>query len=87
MGRTIPSFRLALGAEEARWKQFRSALDKSDRKMFDKMFASTRLHLAASTCAARPVPAHTAMISIAFRHQKRLKALKAAEIGGGDALR
>jgi hypothetical protein len=32
MGRTIPSFRIALEMEERRWKPFRNALDKSDRK-------------------------------------------------------
>ncbi len=82
MGRTIPSFRLALSAEETRWKPFRSTLDKSDRKAFDRMFSGTRLYLAASTCAARPVPVHTAMISIAFRHQKRLEVIKATRREG-----
>jgi hypothetical protein len=37
MGRTIPSFRIALAMEEEEpeWKKpFRNALDKSDRKKF-----------------------------------------------------
>jgi hypothetical protein len=46
------------------------------------MFSDTRLYLAASTCAARPVPVHTAMISIAFRHQKRLEVIKATRREG-----
>jgi hypothetical protein len=37
MGRTIPSFRIALEMEKAEWKPFRNALDKSDRKKFDEM--------------------------------------------------
>jgi hypothetical protein len=32
MGRTIPSFRIALGIEKDEWKLFRNALDKSERK-------------------------------------------------------
>ncbi|HEX6282487.1 MAG TPA: hypothetical protein VFZ67_09690 [Nitrososphaera sp.] len=32
MGRTIPSFRIALAMEKEEWKPFRNALDKSDRK-------------------------------------------------------
>jgi hypothetical protein len=34
MGRTIPSFRIALEMEKAVWRPFRNALDKSDRKKF-----------------------------------------------------
>jgi len=35
MGRTIPSFRIALAMDEKEeWKPFRNALDKSDRKEF-----------------------------------------------------
>jgi len=36
MGRTIPSFRIASEIEEGKWRPFRSALDKKDRKMFDE---------------------------------------------------
>jgi hypothetical protein len=38
MGRTIPSFRIALAIEKEEWKPFGNALDKSERKKFDKMF-------------------------------------------------
>ena len=40
MGRTIPSFRIALERmEERKWnKPFRNASDKSDRKKFAEMF-------------------------------------------------
>jgi hypothetical protein len=39
MGRTIPSFRIALAMEEGEWKPFRNALDKKlDRKKFDDNF-------------------------------------------------
>lgn len=38
MSRTIPSFRIELEMEEADWKPFRDALDKSDMKKFDVMF-------------------------------------------------
>jgi hypothetical protein len=31
MGRTIPSFRIALAIEKEEWKPFRNALDKSGR--------------------------------------------------------
>ena len=38
MGRTIPSFRIALAMEKEDWKPFRNALDKKDRKEFDEMW-------------------------------------------------
>jgi hypothetical protein len=47
MGRTIPSFRIALETEELDWKKpFRNALDKSERKKFDdEMFDISRLYI------------------------------------------
>jgi hypothetical protein len=37
MGRTMPSFRIALAIEEAEWnKPFRIAFNRSDRKKFDE---------------------------------------------------
>ena len=44
MGRTIPSFRLASVEERKEWKEFRKALDKSDRKAFDAMFDIAHLY-------------------------------------------
>jgi hypothetical protein len=38
MGRTIPSFRIALEIEKEEWKPFRNALGKADRKKFDDMW-------------------------------------------------
>jgi hypothetical protein len=39
MGRTIPSFRIASVLEEKKWRSFPNSLDKSDRKIFDKMLS------------------------------------------------
>jgi hypothetical protein len=47
MGRTIPSFRIALTIEKEEWKRFRNALDKSDRKKFDEMFDIPRFYISA----------------------------------------
>jgi hypothetical protein len=44
MGRTIPSFRMASVEERKEWKEFRKALDKSDRKVFDAMFDIAHLY-------------------------------------------
>ena len=36
VGRTVPPFRMGAEIERTKWKQFRSYLDKKDRKMFDQ---------------------------------------------------
>ena len=45
MGRTIPSFRIALAMEKEEWKLFRDALDKSDRKKFDDMWDLAKFYI------------------------------------------
>lgn len=47
MGRTVPSFRIALADEESEWKDYRKHLDNSERKDFDDMFALPRLYVSA----------------------------------------
>jgi hypothetical protein len=64
MGRTIPSFRIALAMEEAEWKPFRNALDKSDRKKFDEMFDIPRLYISACSYAVQPVRLYPILMSI-----------------------
>ena len=76
MGRTVPSFRIAAEIERTKWKQFRSLLDKKDRKMFDQMYDCVKLHNAACTMACRPVVIHAVLMSIIFEHYKQLTKLK-----------
>ena len=39
MGRTISSYRIASEIEIWKWRSFRKALDKRDRKVFDEMLS------------------------------------------------
>jgi hypothetical protein len=55
MGRTIPSFRLATADEKKQWKEFRQALNKSDRKAFDNMFLAASLYNSACSYTARSI--------------------------------
>jgi hypothetical protein len=75
MGRTIPSFRIALDMEKADWKPFRNALDKSERKDFDDMFDIPRLYLSACSNSVQLVPLHPIIMSILFHHYKELTQL------------
>jgi hypothetical protein len=72
MGRTIPSFRIALAMEERDWKPFRNALDKSEKKKFDEMFDIPRFYISACSNSVQLVPLHPIIMSILFHHYKEL---------------
>jgi hypothetical protein len=75
VGRTVPSFRIAAEIERTRWKQFRSLLDKKDRKLFDQMYDCVKLYNSACMMACRPVVIHAVLMSIIFEHYKQLTSL------------
>ena len=75
MGRTVPTFRLAAEIERTKWKQFRSLLDKSDRKKFDQMYDYVKLYNSTCMMACRPVVIHSVLMSIIFQHYKQLTSL------------
>lgn len=75
MGRTIPSFRIASTIEKEEWKLFRKALDESDRKIFDEMFAISSLYNSASSYSAKYVRIYPILMSIIFYHYKQLMEL------------
>jgi len=72
MGRTIPSYRIASEIEIRKWRPFRKALDKQDRKKFDEMLSIPRFYNVAGTMACRPVLIHVILMSIMFEHYKQL---------------
>jgi hypothetical protein len=76
MGRTVPSFRIASVEEQKEWKQFRQALDKQDRKLFDNIFSIARLYNSACSYAANPIRIQSIFMSIIFHHYKQLLKLK-----------
>jgi hypothetical protein len=72
MGRTSPSFRIALAMEKEDWKPFRNALDKSDRKKFDEMFDIPRFYISACSNSVQYVRLHPILMSILLYHYKQL---------------
>jgi hypothetical protein len=72
MGRTIPSYRIASEVEIRKWRSFRKALDKRDRKKFDEVLSIPRFYNVAGTMACRPVLIHVILMSIIFEHYKQL---------------
>jgi hypothetical protein len=75
VGRTVPSFRIAAEIERTKWKQFRSYLDKKDRKTFDQMYDCVKLHNATCSNVCRPVVIHAVLMSILFELYKQLTKL------------
>jgi hypothetical protein len=61
--------------EEKEWKPFRKALDKKDRKMFDRMFSIAHMYNSASCYSANPVRIRPIFMSIIFHHYKQLTKL------------
>jgi hypothetical protein len=72
MGRTIPSFRIALAMEKEDWKPFRNALDKSDRKKFDEMLELPKWYISACSNSIQYVRLHPILMSILLYHYKQL---------------
>jgi len=66
--------------ERWKWRPFRHALDKKDRKIFDEMFSYSRLYNSAGTMACRPVLIHVILMSILFEHYKELTKIVSKKI-------
>ena len=75
MGRTVPSFRIALYQEEKKWKKFRAGLDKKDKPIFDDMFATARLYISACMMSCRPIRLEAIFMAIIFHHFKQILSL------------
>jgi hypothetical protein len=75
MGRTIPSFRIAILLEEKRWKLYRQYLRKKEQKIFKHMFSIAYLFNSASSYAANPIRINPILFSIALYHQKKISLL------------
>jgi hypothetical protein len=76
MGRTIPSFRMATVEELKEWKEFRDRLGKSDKKLFDKMYATCHLYNSACMYADNPVRIKPIFMSILLNHYQILEELE-----------
>ena len=75
MGRTVPSFRIALHQEEKKWKKFREALDKKNKKNLDDLFDTARLYVSACMMSCRPIRLEPILVAIIFHHFKQILSL------------
>jgi hypothetical protein len=63
---------MTLAMENKKWKPFRDALDKKERKDFDDMWDIPKLYISACSNSVQLVPLHPIVISILFHHYKEL---------------
>ena len=77
MGRTIPSYRMAIDIEIGKWKTFRDALRKPEREIFENMLLRSKLYASAGGMAVRPIVLEAMFMSILLDHHKRLLELVA----------
>jgi len=75
MGRTVLPFTQELYREEESWRDFRRALRREDRELFDALFAAARYHTPACTCAGRAVPFDAILMSILIEERRSARDL------------
>ncbi|MCW4020086.1 MAG: hypothetical protein NWF14_02500 [Candidatus Bathyarchaeota archaeon] len=77
MGRTVPSFRMKLEAEIAKWKAFSKALPgKKDKQAFEDLMNHCRRHAGAAGAAVRPIASETIIMSMLLAHEKMIAEAK-----------
>jgi len=76
MGRTIPSYRIASEVEIRKWRSFRKALDKRDRKKFDEVLSIPRFYNVAATMACKPVLINVILFRLYLNNSQELVAHK-----------
>ncbi len=77
MGKTVPSYRLALEWEIQQWKGFRKALREGrEVEAFDALMDSARNHASAGGCATNPLLFEPMIMCMVLELQKNIDELK-----------
>ena len=75
MGRTVPSYRMALEQEIALWQPFRKALRKKDKAIFDSLMDKARNHSDAGMLVNRPIILDSILMATILEQQKEIQHL------------
>ncbi len=77
MGKTVPSYRIALEWEIQQWKGFRNALRREEEvEAFDVLMDMARNHASAGGCATNPVLFEPMVMSILLDQQRQIQGLR-----------
>ncbi len=77
MGKTVPSYRIAIEDEISRWKGFRNTLATDQEKQaFDQLMDMCRNLASAGGCACNPVLFEPMAMCILVGQQKKIRELE-----------
>jgi hypothetical protein len=77
MGKTVPSYRIALEDEIYKWKDFRNALANEEEKTaFDDLMDMCRNLASAGSCACNPIIFEPMAMTIMLAQQKKILKLE-----------
>jgi hypothetical protein len=77
MGKTVPSYRMAIEFEMDKWKGFRKALEsEEERQAFDELMDMCRSYASAGGCACNPILFEPMAMSMLLAQQKRIRQLE-----------
>lgn len=76
MGKTVPSYRIALEHEISGWREFKKALDIQDQEVFEQLMDAARSYASASGCAVNPIIFEPMVISIMLHQQRKIEKLE-----------
>ena len=76
MGKTVPSYRMALEMEIARWRGFRKTLTEADKEAFDELMDMCRSFGMASGNACNPILFDCMTMSIMLAQENKLRELE-----------
>jgi hypothetical protein len=76
MGKTVPSYRIALEDEIHRWDGFAWALRRSDREAFDELMDMCRRYASESSNATNPIVFEPMIMSILLAQQMKIRQLE-----------
>ena len=77
LGKTVPSYRMALEFELENWKNFKkSLLTDEEKQAFEEIADMARSHASAAGNACRPILFEPMALSILLGQQKRIRTLQ-----------
>ena len=76
MGRTVPTYRMHLEQVIKRWDNFRRALRRDDRELFDAIMNKARMHSSAAIFNIQNDPTESMFMSIILEQEKEIHKLK-----------
>ena len=76
MGKTVPSYRVALEYERQRWSRFAGALRQNEREVFNQLMDICKKYASAASNATRPVLFEAMTMTILLDQQKKINQLE-----------